>query len=131
MKPWMQARRAVMPIFAVAVMAAGCAQQTGPRLPTPDRNRISSEEMSTVDPGASAMQVIQRLRPNWLRGRGATQVRGGEPPVPVYVNNQRTSNALTGYAARDIRELHFLDSINATQRLGTGHPHGAIIIIMK
>jgi hypothetical protein len=131
MKPRRHTRRAALSVLAFLMLAVGCGPQSGPRAPAPDRNRITPEEMTAVDPGMSALQVIQRLRPNWLQGRGATQVRGDEPAVPVYVNNQRTSTPLTGHAARDIREMQFLDSINATQRFGTGHTHGAIIIILK
>jgi hypothetical protein len=126
-------RSVTLSLVAGMVLLAGCSPTTGPRAPVPDRNVISEADLEVLDPGMTAAQTIQRLRPNWLTGRGATQTRGAEPVIPVYVNGQRSGDdrILDRVAVRAIRELRFLDSITATQLYGTGHPSGAVMIILR
>lgn len=133
MKARQMMRSATLSLVAGMLLLVGCSQPTGQRAPVPDRNRITAEELGNLDPGMTVAQTIQRLRPNWLTGRGATTVRGDEPPIPVYVNGQRSGDnrVLDRVTIREIRELQFLDSMTATQRYGTGHPSGAIMIVLR
>jgi hypothetical protein len=54
-------------------------------------------------------------------------------PVIVYVNEARVGGLerLRDYAPRDLSEVRYLDATQATQRFGTGHRSGAIMVYMR
>lgn len=118
--------------WVAMVIASGCATARAGDS-SPDRDVIAETELAQVEARTTAMQLVRRLRPFWLQGRGATRLSGGEHPIPVYVDGQRLGGPeiLERYAAGDIQEIRFLDSIAATQRFGTGHVSGAILITMR
>lgn len=122
---------------ALTMVAAACAAGPGTGTGTGptamrDRDVIGPDELATVEVRTTALQMIQRLRPFWLRSRGPVGVRN-EPPIPVYVNNQRVSESapLERYTAGELLELRFLNASLATQRFGTGHPSGAILLTLR
>jgi hypothetical protein len=118
-------------LFAVLQLQA-CA--SGGKTPPPhDRTRISQEEIDLLAERTTATQIVRRLRPAWLQGRGQTRLRGPQPSVVVYVNTQRVggAEALERYTSWEIQELHYLDAVAATQRFGTGHGGGAILIVLR
>ncbi len=51
----------------------------------------------------------------------------------VYVDNQRTGGPamLQQLSITVIQEITFLDAITATQRYGTGHASGAILVATR
>jgi hypothetical protein len=118
-------------VAATLVILAGCASGGG--ADKTDRNVINEAEIEAVEMNTSALHLIQRLRPQWLRGRGPTGTDGSTAPILVYLNHQRIGglDMLQRYAAREIRELRYLDSISATQLFGTGHRSGAIVIVAR
>jgi hypothetical protein len=71
----------------------------------------------------SALQAIQRLRPQWLR------TRSGDAPV-LYVDNARrgNSNDLGSMMISEIDHMEYMDASDATNRFGTGHFGGAILV---
>lgn len=111
---------------------AGCGQKSATDVPSARyaRDVIGPEEIAAVEPQTTAEQLIRRLRPHWLQGRGPVGVRE-EPPIPIYVNDQRAQDALHRYTAGDLLEIRFLNAMAATQRFGTGHTSGAILIITR
>jgi hypothetical protein len=73
----------------------------------------------------SALEVVQRLRPNWLR------IRGGSLPEVVLDNTPLDGGTelLRAYRVGEIKEMRYLDPADATLRFGTGFPAGAIVIV--
>jgi hypothetical protein len=124
------ARRAAVALAGLLI-GAGCASR-GATAPRYDRTRISEAEIAEVEVRTTALQLVQRLRPVWLQGRGPAGLRE-ERPLPVYVNDQRLGGpeVLQRYTAGEIREILFLDASAATQRFGTGHTSGAILIVLR
>jgi hypothetical protein len=129
-------------IAAVLVAAAtGCAsssaagssasQQSRPRT---QRDRITSEELATIDV-QNALQAVQRLRPNFLQTRGgaASSITQGPQDVVVYVDQTRMGgpSTLAQIPITDVKEIQYLNGTDATQRYGTGHGSGVIIVIRK
>jgi len=110
-----------------------------------DRNQLDTEEIRASS-ASNAYDLVKTLRPAWLRTRGTTSlgtITIADPtsptgssavPVPpeilVYLDGIRFGNqeSLQNIGVSDVARLEFLDSGAATQRFGTGHPHGAIII---
>ncbi|HEV2147686.1 MAG TPA: hypothetical protein VGR37_09820 [Longimicrobiaceae bacterium] len=93
-----------------------------------DRSKLTQEEISRAAQ-TDAYTIVQALRPNWLRVRGASSVNR-----PVYVRAYQDGAPLGGAESlrripRDaIREIQFLDGTVATQRFGTDHSAGAILV---
>jgi hypothetical protein len=93
-------------------------------------NLITAEEIDQA--GAStAYEVIDRLRPRWLRvrlDRSATR----ETEIVVFVDNLQMSglNALWDIDARTLHTIRWLDSAQAGTLPGMGsrHVEGAIVI---
>lgn len=106
------------------------AAKTNPNLITTEEVRGSS--------ATNAYELIQRLRPSFLRTRGA--MRGAsngttttfEPvDVVVYLNDSRLGNSeqLRQIPLSDIHEIRYFSASDATTKWGTGHSAGAIQVI--
>jgi hypothetical protein len=79
-------------------------------------------------------QLVERLRPQWLRGRGSTSLRDPRPlPPVVYVEGVREGGpeALRRLAAGVILSIDYLGAADATTRFGTGHTGGAILVRLR
>ena len=80
----------------------------------------------------TAMALIRRLRPAWLRARGQDSLTdpGATYPV-VYLDEIRHGGLETLHQipAAEILSMRFFGSADATTRWGTGHPSGAINVV--
>jgi len=127
---------ATMPACASWSAGSAATQQssTGGSRPAHSRDRITSDELATVDV-QNALQAVQRLRPNFLQNRGgaASSLTQGPQDVVVYVDQTRMGgpNTLAQIPISDVKEIQWLSGTDATQRFGTGHGSGAIIVIRK
>ncbi len=118
--------RALPLLFLVLLVACvGRARQTGP-----GRDVLTAEEIASV-PATNIYDVVRRLRPQWLRQRSS-----GTPsdPVPVrpmvYVDGvpQGRVGVLRDYRREGVIRMEFLGPSDATNRFGTGHSGGAILV---
>jgi len=99
---------------------------------------ISAEEIAGSS-GSNAYEIIQRLRPNFLRTRGAVHGMPGATnavemvDLVVYLNENRLggSDQLRQIATTDIREIRYFNSSEATTKWGTGHSAGAIQVVSR
>lgn len=112
--------------------ASGASQQSS--RPVRQRDRISAEELATIDV-QNALQAVQRLRPNFLQTHGGatSSITQGPQDVVVYVDQTRMGgpSTLAQIPISDVKEIQYLNGTDATQRYGTGHGSGAIIVIRK
>jgi hypothetical protein len=108
------------------------SQQASARRGSPDR--ITQDELATIDV-QNALQAVQRLRPSFLQNRGgaSSSITQGPQDVVVYVDQTRMGgpNALAQIPISDVKEIQHLSGTDATQRYGTGHGSGVIIVIRK
>ena len=120
--------RLLLAVWLVTGCAAG--QQTSRSAPA-DRNVLTQQEIEQSQ-SMTAYDMIRALRPRWLSERGVTSLRGSSP-IMLYVNENPvgTIERLRDYAPRDLREARFLDATQATQRFGTGHRSGAIMLSLR
>jgi outer membrane cobalamin receptor len=84
----------------------------------------------------NAQEVVQRLRPQWLRGRGSVSLndRNGESTLPlVYIDGVKygTLETLNQIPVTQINELQYINASDATTRWGTGLPGGVILVTSK
>lgn len=92
---------------------------------------ISFEEIQESG-AADAYQLVQRLRPEWLRVRGRNR-RSDSGAILVY----RDTFAMGGVASlrrmstSGILTVRFLGPVEAATRLGAGHEHGVIVVTSR
>jgi len=116
--------------------SSGSSQQasSGGSRPSHSRDRITADELANIDV-QNALQAVQRLRPNFLQSRGgaSASITQGPQDVVVYVDQTRMGgpSTLAQISIADVKEIQWLSGTDATQRFGTGHGSGAIIVIRK
>ncbi|MEE9466270.1 MAG: hypothetical protein V3W14_11950 [Candidatus Neomarinimicrobiota bacterium] len=113
-----------------------CSASWGPRgynVPSTRDYIFKSEiENSTA---INALDLIESLRPHWLKGRGReikyTGRKTSSLPI-VYVDKQRLRYPLSlrDIPVYNIVEIQFISSGDATIWFGEGHSGGAILITM-
>ena len=122
-------------LLAVTACASGGAPVSAAKQ---NPNVISLDEI--IESSASnAFEVIQRLRPNFLRTRGAVHGTPGATnamemvDLVVYLNENRLggTDQLRQISTTDIREIRYFNSSEATTKWGTGHSAGAIQIVSR
>lgn len=135
--------------LAVAVAMAAIqstAEAQNARKQGRNRDKIEAEELRAL-PSTNVYQLIKSKRAHWLNTRGATNyatvsgmgldgntvTNAAEPEIVVYVDNARygTQESLRSLQTDDVETLEYLNGTNATQRFGTGHLHGAIVITRR
>jgi hypothetical protein len=123
--------RLLVTSLAVALAACAVGAAGGPAQ-TRDPLLITLEEIST-SAQSNAYELVQALRPAWLRIRGPTTFRPGGDPIMVYLETQRlgTVDQLRNVAAGSIESIRFLDRREASLQFGPGHVNGAIVISMR
>ncbi|HET9949366.1 MAG TPA: hypothetical protein VFQ22_10635 [Longimicrobiales bacterium] len=127
------ARRAarVLPLWVLAAVVASCATAGAPEETLGDPELILREEIEEST-ARNAFELVQTLRPQWLRTRGLTNLRqaGGVEDIVIYMDNARLGypEELRRVPLAAVEYLEFFDAREATQRWGGGHIHGAILV---
>ena len=109
-----------------------------------ERNVITRAEIQDRAPDVkTALEVVQRLRPHFLRERsqgaittplttqGDRNPAAARSPVQLYVNGAKSGVAtfsLQEIQAAAVVEILYLSASDATTRFGTGHDNGAILV---
>lgn len=127
---------------SLACTSAG-ASRRAPASST-NRNVITLEELGSSS-ATNAYEAIQRLRPEFLRGRGVVPTGAVDPgtrasrgglgavPIAVYLNDNPLGGveALRTIEISAVEEIRFYNSADATTRWGTGNAAGAIQVITR
>ena len=131
-------------ILSVVVCLGACSIIPNPFSRTPSSasdgagRRTSPDELlreeitRNGEADGTAYELIQRLRPNWLRARG--QVSLGSPEASyalVYMNEVLYGGLMTLHQIPpgQIERMEFVRGIDASIRWGTGHTAGVISIV--
>jgi TonB-dependent receptor-like protein len=134
-----------MTLAALAVaMSLGCSSSGtnasaagAARAPSRSRDVIGQEEIAArAGDATNALQIVEKLRPQMLRSRGASSpsdMSGSESAPRVYVDNVSYGplDALSNVLASQIKEIRFVNAGDATTQWGTGHTGGVILVITK
>ncbi|MGH7459025.1 MAG: hypothetical protein ACREKN_08125 [Longimicrobiaceae bacterium] len=119
--------RKVLSLVVILPALSACAAtgQTGSRSTSGD---ITAADIQLTN-AVTAHDLIRRLRPQWLRPRGLASINRSTPRM-VYLDNLKVGglDALRRISVSSVQRITFLDSREATQRFGTGHVNGAILI---
>jgi len=126
-------------LLATVAVAPLAAQDKNPaKQPKPKRqsNVISQEEIDPIRTEVSTgYDIVQRLRPNFLRGRGPTTLTntsaGPAAPVPQIILDgapRGDVDYLKQIPAMTIKEIRYLNASDASIQFGTGYDGGAILV---
>ena len=94
-------------------------------------NMLTADEIRETN-AANAYDAVSRLRPNWLRKRGVSSINR-EGTILVYQDGLRFGGpgSLQQINASAIESISYLDGTAATQRFGTDHGNGAILVTSR
>jgi hypothetical protein len=111
---------ALMLLLGMSVTVDVEAQQTQ----RTTMHRLTEADMGNLEPG-DALAAVSRLRPQWLRPRGAS---GGA--VRVFIDGMPAggTEALRALPTNGIQRMEFVGGTEATQRWGPDHGAGVITI---
>lgn len=116
--------------IATTIPGGGCASQGRTSgVARADPTRITAAEVA-ASTATTGLELVRRLRPQWLIRRGQGSFYSDEP-ILAYVNSHPAGVAASALAAipiADIRSLEFLDGAAATQRFGTNHGGGVVLV---
>jgi hypothetical protein len=118
-----------MLVLLPLVLSMACASVSGPRRTGAAQSRLITPEEISVTRYATAFEVIEALRPQWLRPRGRTSFTMRET-VKVYLDDSLLGEPeqLRHITAQSIGSIRYLDGNEASQRWGLDHGHGAIMV---
>lgn len=116
-------------LFAVlTVLLVACSSSPRERTSARQQRLITTAEIDASG-YSTAFEVVEALRPQWLRLRGRTSFNARES-VKVYLDDSLLGEPeqLRQITARSIAAIRFMDGNEATTRWGLDHGHGAIIV---
>ena len=120
-------------IAAAALLTLGACGGRPHHVTPQDRNLITADEIAKSN-ASNAYEAVERLRPAFLRTRGAQSLQNQEPPTPmIYIDGMRYGplQTLSSIPAIGIVSIQYLSAIEATQRFGFGNEGGAIMITTR
>jgi hypothetical protein len=125
----------MMRIKFLAVVAAGFSMACATAATTgrTDRNPsvITREEIAAAHV-YNAYDAVQTLRPAFFHSHGQTTLSGTDNGLPrVYLNHQLYGDieSLKQLEVTSIREIHYYNAPEASNRFGLGNASGAIEVI--
>ena len=112
--------------------AAGCSSSKANTSAAPRRtgNVITADEITST--GATNLyDAIQRLRPQWLTSSRIRRGGSGDD-LQVYLDANRYGqmSSLRSLSVGGVQEIRYFSASEATNRYGTGHTGGAILVMM-
>lgn len=127
--------------FVAALGDSLAAQDSVPPKPKFRRqpNVIVVEEIDAIRAEVNtARDIIQRLRPSFLRTRGASSFGNAAsgtptPTAKVVVDGAPRGglSSLDQISAMSVRELRYLNAADASIQYGTGYDGGAILVFTR
>lgn len=125
---------AALPLLLLTLLAAGgCASTGSSSSAGASRDEITREQLAEM-PEVSAYDAIRRTQARWLRPRGAGTSMNLDPEdIAVYIDDQRDPGGLSvlrSFRTNQLEKIEYFDSRRATTRWGTGHPAGAIVLVL-
>lgn len=117
--------------FLVACGSSGTLD--GDRARPVDPNQLTSADMVHRDHD-NVFEAVRALRPNWLRPRGRVSLtRTAAGDVVIYMDGTRVGGPeyLRRVPVNDVSVLRYLNASAATNRFGTGHAGGVIMVTTR
>ena len=118
-------------ILTLVLLATACASAAENRGRQHNPDLITAEEIQAARV-ATVFEVVERLRPQFLRTRGSSSALM-ETRVTVFQDNLNLGGVemLRQIRALDVLEIRFMSASDATTRFGSGFPGGVIAITSR
>lgn len=129
----MRATRGLL-VTLTLMIAAGCNPgtmdgETAFRART-RTNLITFGEIRERGPFSSVYDLVEELRPRWLRSQGPDTFMGPQGRVQAHMDGNPLGGVetLRRLSAHGVTSVQWVSPIDAAARFGIGNSHGAIII---
>ena len=125
---------AVLAVAAVLLLGITACASSGTARSGVTGNRIQLDKLQMNVGGQSVYEIVQQLRPQWLRKRGDASFNNpAEISVYLSTNNTRFGSvgALQQLQAQNVTAIQYLDSREAQFEYGMDNSQGAIVVHMK
>ena len=127
------AARRLLILTAFGIVATtGCASTgAGASAPRTQRNVMTVEELAQAG-DVSLYDALERLRPQFLRGRAPLGSTAEAVPVSVYIGDLKMEGVehLREVMVRAVKQVQYLDAQQANARFGGNNASGALIVTM-
>lgn len=126
-------------LLVLALVLTSCSRTPSPfgqggataNAPRGNANLIVRGELDAFS-GQSAREVIERLRPSWLRpGRGSLGAGSVYARAIIDETSRRDLDELNLLYSANIEYIRYLSAANATTKYGTGYFGGAIEVTTR
>ena len=116
-------------LILLTLAAGACASASAGAGQRSDRNLLTMEQIQDTN-RQNVYDVVEMLRSNWLRERGATSIQGPNATVQVYLDDNRIGGVenLRAISIAPVRYIRWIDGISATGRWGLDHGAGVIFV---
>ena len=138
----MFSRTSLLLVLALACVHSVAEAQTASK-PRRDRNVLTAEEIDEAS-ASTVYELVRSKRPRWLSVRGSSTLRTAagtdmlgrpmiypaEAEIAVYFDDVKrgSQETLRSISTNTVETIQYLDAASATQRFGTNHEYGAILI---
>lgn len=115
-------------ILATLLSLTACAARSGAE---GRFDLITQEELHDQGQFSNLYEVVEVLRPRWLRSQGGPDTFSGEPgQVQVHMDGNWMGDVdvLRSLSPAGVTSMRWLRPLDASSRYGLDHSHGAIII---
>jgi hypothetical protein len=121
--------------LALVMIAASCATNStsgsGPESRGRTRaNLLTYDEIRQRGQYTNLYDLVQDLRPRWLRSQGPDTLLGQQGQVQVHMDGNLLGGVeiLRRISPNGVTSIEFMSPIDASARYGLDHSHGAIIV---
>jgi hypothetical protein len=123
--------------LAVLLLAAACGGATSANTDAAAAgragtrsDRITADEVRQNGQYSNLYDLVEHLRPRWLRSQGPDTFVGEQGQVQVHMNGNLLGGVdqLRRISPVAVTSIDWLPPIDAAARYGLNHSHGAIII---
>ena len=128
--------RSALLIVLLALASAGCASpgaSGGNASESASPGAVTGEELRQVS-ARDTYEALKQLRPIWLLPRGRSSLvyyLAGIPVVYLSGVPYGAVSSLRGIEVNDVRQVDFMNAIDAGFRYGTGHSGGIIFVELR
>ncbi len=116
-------------VLGMSLLVAGCSAGTGTGSTTYSDSEILSRTEIVEAHVGSALDVVRKLRPRWLQTRGVGSINRPSE-IAIYLDGIRAGGpgVLQTIPSGAVMSMRYVDATTATQRWGTNHVLGAIMV---
>ena len=117
-------------ILILIVVGSACATRRVDGGPRSQSDPITVAEIERRGPFSNLYDLVQILRPRWLRSQGPDTLSGQQGQVQVHIDGNWLGSieTLRSISAHGITSIRWLGPVDAAARYGLDHSHGAIVV---